>query len=291
VLNKYGPVQSAKLAVAAGVDVLIQPPDARVAIDAIVDGARERLYSEARVAESARRILILKYQLGLTRNRLVSLDTLRRIVGDTVNNAVARTIADRSITVVRDSLKLIPLRSAGSGQRSAQKGSQGASHDTQRDAQRVLSVTFALRTDLSAGTFFDTELRRTVPALRSAYVSADDPAVNYAYLDSLVDASDLTIISSYVGQRWNVTSAAAPKAFVDWINRATARRRNVIVVAFGNPYLLQQIPAAPEYVVAWGGAPASQQGAARVLTGAVKASGHLPITIPPVALRGAGLTY
>jgi beta-N-acetylhexosaminidase len=273
VLNKYGPVGSAKLAVAAGVDVLIQPPDAKVTIDAIVDGVKEKLYTEARITESARRILILKHQLGLTQQRTVNLDSLRRLVGDSANGVIARVIAERSITLVRDSLDLIPLQKTS-----------GA------NPQRVLSITFAGRSELSAGTAFDSELKRGVSTLRSAFVSADDPAVNYAYLDSLIDASDVTIISSYVGHRWNVSTAAAPKAFVDWVARASARKQRVIVVAFGNPYLLQQIPSVQHYIVAWGGAPVSQQAAARVLLGEIEPSGQLPITIPPVARRGAGLT-
>jgi beta-N-acetylhexosaminidase len=114
--------------------------------------------------------------------------------------------------------------------------------------------------------------------------------VNYPRLASMSDSADVTIVSSYVGQAWNVTSVSAPKQFADWIDRISANGHKVVVVAFGNPYLLSQIPGAPDYVVAWDGASASQQSAARVITGVAPASGHLPITIPPVAKRGDGLT-
>ncbi len=276
VLNKYGAAESSVLAVAAGVDVLIQPPDATVAIDAIVKGVHEKRYTEARITESARKILAMKHQLGLHKQRMVNIDSLRMVVGDSASIAVAKTIATRSITVVRDSLKLIPLATP---------------HNTNDKKPSVLSVTFAVRSDLSAGVAFDAELKLHGQTVRSAFIGADDPAVNYAYLDSLIDASDLTIISSYVGQRWNVTSASAPKAFVDWIARSATRKRKVIVVAFANPYLLQQIPSVPEYVIAWGGAPVSQQAAAAAILGLSPVTGQLPITIPMLAPVGTGLIF
>jgi len=270
VTDKYGVTESIKRAVAAGVDVLIQPVDAPTAIDAVVDGVKEGRYSEARISESARRILATKRQLKLDQGRLVDLDSLRAIVGDSAHVALAQTAADRSITVVRDSLRMLPLKLS--------------------PGQKVLSITIARRSDLGASTAFNATIGKSIPGLKQEFVNSDDPAVNYQRLMSMADSADVTIVSSYVGQSWNVTSVDAPQAFADWITGMVRNGRKVIVVAFGNPYLLSQIPSAPEYVVAWDGAPVSQQSAARVILGQTPASGHLPITIPPVAKRGDGLT-
>jgi beta-N-acetylhexosaminidase len=62
------------------------------------------------------------------------------------------------------------------------------------------------------------------------------------------------------------------------------------VVAFGNPYLLQQIPDVGTYVIAWGGFPVSQRAAARALLGIAPITGKLPIAIPPLVPLGAGKT-
>jgi beta-N-acetylhexosaminidase len=270
VTDKYGATEAVKRAVAAGVDVLIQPLDVPAAINAVVDGVSEGRYSETRVSESARRILAMKRRLNLDRNRFADLDSLRSTVGISAHVALAQAAADRSITVVRDSLRILPL-SLTSG-------------------TRVLSITIARRTDLGASEAFNATLARSAPSLRTEFVMQDDPAVNYPRLAAMADSADVTIVSSYVGQSWNVTSVNAPQAFADWIGRMVANGRKVIVVAFGNPYLLSQIPTVPEYVIAWDGAPVSQQSAARVIIGMTPASGRLPITIPPVAKRGDGLT-
>jgi beta-N-acetylhexosaminidase len=270
VTDKYGATEAVKRAVAAGVDVLIQPLDVPAAINAVVDGVSEGRYSETRVSESARRILAMKRRLNLDRNRFADLDSLRSTVGISAHVALAQAAADRSITVVRDSLRILPL--------------------SLTPGTRVLSITIARRTDLGASEAFNATLARSAPSLRTEFVMQDDPAVNYPRLAAMADSADVTIVSSYVGQSWNVTSVNAPQAFADWIGRMVANGRKVIVVAFGNPYLLSQIPTVPEYVVAWDGAPVSQQSAARVIVGMTPASGHLPITIPPVAKRGDGLT-
>ena len=94
------------------------------------------------------------------------------------------------------------------------------------------------------------------------------------------DSAEVTIVSSYVGQNWDAVSAAAPTAFMAFINHLVSRGHKLIVVSFGNPYLLQQIPAVPAYVVAWGGFQASQVAAARALFGQIPITGKLPISIP-----------
>ena len=272
VLNQYGAVEAVKRAVAAGVDILIQPLNVTQTIDAVVAGVTEGRYSEARVNESVRRILKAKQDLGLNRRKLVSLDSLRYIVGDSSHTSMARRIADRSITLVKDSANQVPLGGAGNN--------------------RFLSITVGRRTDLSAGVAFNGELRSVVKNLRAEFLAAEDPAADYARLERAADSADVTIISSYVGQNWDAVSANAPQAFASFVQRLVARGKRPIVVSFGNPYLLQQIPWVSTYVVAWGGFPPSQTAAARALVGSQPITGKLPISIPldgQTVMRGTGI--
>jgi hypothetical protein len=62
----------------------------------------------------------------------------------------------------------------------------------------------------------------------------------------------------------------------------------VVLVNFGNPYLLQQVPDMAAYVLAWGGFPISQRAAALALLGVNPITGRLPISIPPLLSFGAG---
>ncbi len=269
-LLQYGLTEAVKRAIVAGIDVILQPSDVSQALDAITAGVREGRFSESRVDESARRILLMKARLGLSERKTVDLANIPNVLGDSAKLGVARRIAERSITLVRDASTQIPLAA--------------------NSKTRVLSLTFARRTDLGAGITFNSELRQQFPGLRAEYLAAEDGGINYQRLLSAADSADVTIISSYIGQVWDATSIKAPGAFTAFAKALSERKRRPIVVAFGNPYLLRELPEVDAYVVAWGGIPASQLAAARGLLGNAPITGHLPISIPPLAVRGAGLS-
>jgi beta-N-acetylhexosaminidase len=271
VLDTYGAVEATKRAVAAGADILIQPVDVGQTITAIVDGVREGRYPATRIDAAVRRILAAKHRVGLDRARLVSLDSVRVIVGDSSHRVLASVVAERSITLVKDSLHQVPLPEAAR-------------------AKRVLSITVARRADLSAGIAFNTELRRVVKALKTEFLTADDPGANYARLLTVADSADVVVVTSYMAQNWDAQTGAAPTEFVTFMRALQASRASLILVALGNPYLLQEVPAVPAYLVGWGGFPVSQQAAARALIGQAAIGGRLPISIPALAPFGTGLT-
>jgi beta-N-acetylhexosaminidase len=268
VLDRYGSVEAAIRAVAAGADVLIQPLDVSETIDAVVDGVTSGRYTEGRLDASVRRIMRLKERLGLHRGATVSLDSARVRVGALPHHEAAQEVAARSITLVRDSASVVPLDSG----------------------LKVLAVTFARRTDFLAGRVFDAELRRAISGLRSEFVDADDPDARLESVIAAARAADVVVVSSYVSHAWNSTTVQTPRAFADLVERSGAGGADVIVLAMGNPYLLQQVPKVQGYLVAWGGLPVSQRAAARALAGRAAITGRLPIPIPPYAAFGAGLT-
>lgn len=273
VLKQFGADEAVKRAIAAGIDILIQPVDVHNTIDAVVAGVKEGRYTEARLDESVRRVLQLKRALGLQQKKIVSLDSVRIIVGDSSHLAVARQIAERSITLVKDSMGEIPVSVARN--------------------PRVLSMTIARRADLSAGTTFNGELRTAIPSLRTEFVASDGPAIDYDRLERLADSADVTIIGAYAAATVDATaSTKAPQAFASFLERLTANGKRPILVSFNDPYLLRQVPWVPAYVVAWGGFPPSQLAAARALLGKQSITGKLPISIPlanTTVMRGSGI--
>jgi len=276
--GNYGTIRNAlsigeacKLALAAGADILLMPSDVPGAIDAVVEGVNQGRFTQARVDSSVRRVLEIKRQLGLERQRVVNLDSVRAIVGDSAHLAVAALAAQRSVTLAKDSLSLVPLPRAGAQQ-----------------PGRLLSITIASRTDLPAGATFNAELRRSAN-VRTELVNPDDQSTNFERLFAAADSSDVTIVSSYLSTGTNVSNPNAPEPIAQFMRNLVERHPRTIVVAFGNPYLLQQVPAASTYVVGWGGFPVSQAAAARALLGLTPIGGRLPITIPPLLRFGTGL--
>lgn len=269
VVDRFGAAEAAKRAIAAGNDVLLMPSDVSATIDAVLAGLTEGRYDEGRIDRSVRRVLALKHQFDLSRTRLVDVEDIRRTVGTEANVGVANTIAERAFVLAKDSLALVPL-----------------ARENRR--ARVLSVTYARRADLGAGTTLNAELRGRVTSLRTAFVNADEVEPSYSALLDEARNADVVVVGSYVNITSETATANAPRAFVDFVQSLQARGARVILISFGTPYLLLQTPSVGTYAIAWGGTPSSQRAAARAILGARPISARLPIAIPPLLPIGAG---
>jgi beta-N-acetylhexosaminidase len=75
-----------------------------------------------------------------------------------------------------------------------------------------------------------------------------------------------------------------------WVRLMSVTGAPVMTVAFGSPYLLNQVPETPGYLVAWSDSDPSEQAVADALMGRIAVSGRLPVSLPPWAPRGAGLS-
>ncbi len=287
-------------AVIAGADVLLMPTDNVVAINAVVDGVAAGRFPQSRIDASVRRLLMAKHDMGLQRQRFVDVQAMRRVVGDSANMAAARLAAERAITIVKDSLNLLPL---GRMPRSS----------------RIVSLTIAPRVDLGAGSTFNAELARVFPSLRTltlspeavygaqatvagagagaavaggTYVASAQPALFPASVENALRASqgaDLVIVSSYFGASSSTASLAAPVGMSALIDSLQRRGTRVVLASFSNPYIAQELPRTPAYVIAWGGFSVSQRAAARGMLGLAPVTGLLPITIPGIAGYGTGV--
>jgi len=270
-INSIGLAEACTRAIEAGADILLMPTNVPAAIDAVVAGVQAGRFTTARIDSSVSRVLALKERVGLHRQRLVDLDSVPAVVGDSNSFNVARRAAERSITLAKDSLRLVPLARVA--------------------ASRILSITMASRSNLGADVTFLAELRRGLgPAarLRTEYVNPDDPGANYARLLAAADSSDLVVLCSYLAPSYSSASSTAAAPVIDFLRAMTRRSARTILVNFGNPYLYQQVPEISTYMVAWGGFPLSQRAAAQALLGINAISGRLPISIPPSLPFGAG---
>jgi len=70
------------------------------------------------------------------------------------------------------------------------------------------------------------------------------------------------------------------------LDRAAQR---TVVLAMGNPYLVQDFPTIENYVCAFSNATVSETAAVKAIFGEIPISGHLPVTIPGIASRGDGI--
>ncbi|MEP6833972.1 MAG: glycoside hydrolase family 3 N-terminal domain-containing protein [Gemmatimonas sp.] len=295
VLGSLTMAEVTQRAVVAGNDVLLMPSSVPGTIDAVVAGVQSGRFTEARVDSSVRKLLMAKHEFGLDRNRYVDVEGLRKTIGVEANLKPARAAAERSITLVYDSLTLVPLNSRPA-------------------TSKVVSISIASRNELSAGVAFNAEIKSVFAGMLSlsltpevvfdatagaaagnagGYRASPTPALLKGAVDNVLNLSsgaDVAIVSSYIGASSTTATMDATIGLADLITGLQKAGTKVVLVSFANPYLAMSLPRADAHVLAWSASAFSQRAAARAILGRASITGKLPITIPGVAPFGAGLT-
>ncbi|MEO6724321.1 MAG: glycoside hydrolase family 3 C-terminal domain-containing protein, partial [Blastocatellia bacterium] len=243
--------------------------------------------TEARVNASVERILRAKAALSLHQKKTVDLNDVDRVVNNPRFNEIAQQIADHSITLVRDQQKLLPLNFADRPQQIALSGQNNA---PERKG-RILNLTFTDEDDRTVTRTFVDELRQRVGLVEN-YVL--DPKAPEAEIDRVLSrvgtvGFDVVIYSLAVRARSGKGSVALPaagKRIADWL---IASRTPLVVISFGNPYLLMAIPDSPSYLLAYSPFPVSQRAAAKAVLGEIEINGKLPVSLPGLYPREHGI--
>ena len=268
VRTRYGDTEPLILALEAGADILLMPRDVPAAVAVIVQAVHDGRLREERIDRSVRRLLEAKARAGLHTRREVNVESVPHIVNVPEHAVVARDAAERSMVLVRDSRGNVPLS---------------------QSVRRVLAVTYAETADPIAGRAFDRELRLHGYTVTAARVDDRTTAVEYDGLRARADSADVIIVSAYVHPRDGRGEIGTGGGFTAFVNRlAAVASRPLIVVSFGSPYLLSAFPSVSSYLLAWGGAPLSQQAAVRALAGLAPITGTLPVSLPPHHRLGDG---
>ena len=267
--ERYGAAEVAVMALEAGSDVLLMPTDVTESIDAVMTAVDEGRLEPARIRTSARRVLETKARAGLHLGRMVDLDAVDEVVGAADHLAFADTVATRSITLLRDRDAVLPVDS--------------------RRTKSVFSLTYARADNLIAGTTFDPALASRVELANRARVGTETRKEVYDSLKVVAAEADLVIVSVYAPPRSGTGEVSVSEDMADFI-AVVGSERPMMVISFGNPYLLAALPDSPGYLIAWGAHEVSQSAAVRALFGEAAISGRLPVSIPPFHGIGDGLT-
>ncbi|HEX5705760.1 MAG TPA: glycoside hydrolase family 3 N-terminal domain-containing protein, partial [Pyrinomonadaceae bacterium] len=264
--------EAAVRALEAGADMLLKPADPEACIRGVRAAVKSGRLTEARIETSARRVLAAKYDLGLVRSRLVSLEEVDRLVSTRETAALADEIAERAVTLVRDDARLL---ASGGLRAGASIFNLGITNGEDRERIAVPFVSTLAR----AG--------RKVDSL--VLDARSTPEETAAALEKAKKA-DVVLVSMFGRVRSGAAnSVGLPEPGLRVLNELLARKTPVVGVSFGNPYLLQNFPTLQTYVVAYGDMPSLQRAAARALTGQTDVTGRLPISLPGLYARGTGI--
>ncbi|WP_405802378.1 glycoside hydrolase family 3 protein [Streptomyces halstedii] len=276
VRTKYGDERVPVLALQAGVDQLLNPPDLSVAWNAVLAAVKSGEISEARIEESILRILRLKSKLGLFRDPYVTRRGVDRTVGVKEHLATADRIAERTTTLLAHTGALLPL-SRRTHRNVLVVGADPASP----------SGTTGPPTTTLAGAFEELGFRAT--ALPTG------TAPSQATIEAAVTAAagkDAVVVGTY-----GVTATSSQRTLVATL---AATGVPVICLAIRNPYDIAHLTgtgyAASLATYSW--TDVELRAAVRVIAGRARPKGRLPVpvrradapeqTLYPV---GFGLSY
>jgi len=281
----------------AGNDMLIIPANLDASYRSVLQAVESGEISRQRLDQSVHKILELKASLGLNKARLVDPGKLSSEVAKPENLAAGQRVADEAITLVHDNGKVIPLQSVGT------YGTTGAALPYQAMTEvhnRLVAVIFSddLRTE--SGRMLEHQILARVPDARIIYVDARSAAGMRASVVEAIDAAEHVIAAVYVipvagralraagGGLTNTVAmdGATGSLLTAILDHAAAR---TVVLAMGNPYVVEDFRAIQNYVCAFSNETVSETAAVKAIFGEIPISGHLPVTIPGVASRGEGL--
>ncbi len=270
----------------AGNDLLLIPADLAASYDAMLKAARSGEISRQRLDRSVVKILKIKASLGLNASRTVDLNALSVSVGKPDHLAFGQQVADSAITLVRDNGKVLPLKSKGTIRALLPYMAKEETHNN------VVAILFSDDVRSDSGRAFGREFRSRIPDAHVLYV---DPRIAAGMSEEVlkaVDEAKTVIAAVYViptaGRVGNsVAMTDATGSLLQQVLDHAADR--TAVVAMGNPYLASDFPKIENYMCTFSNATVSEMGAVKALFGEIPIRGHLPVTIPNVAQRGAGI--
>jgi beta-N-acetylhexosaminidase len=274
VRQKYGDDRVPVLALKAGVDQLLNPPDLDLAWNAVLTAVRDGELTEARLDESLLRILRLKAKLGLLGRPYVTAAGVDRTVGTPAHLRTADRIADRTTTLLVNERRLLPL-SRRTHPRLLVVGADPAS-PSGTDGPPTTVLANAL-----------TELGFTATALSTG--TAPSPAA-IAKAVTAAGNADAVVVGTY-----NVSAGSSQRALV---NQLIATGKPVVAIAIRNPYDVAQLPDIGACLASYSWTDVELRAAARVIAGRVRPRGRLPVPVqraddPAQVLYpiGYGLSY
>ena len=280
----------------AGNDVLIMPADLDASYRSVLQAVQSGEISRQRLDQSVRKILELKASLGLNKARLADPGQLSSEVAKPENVAAGQRIADEAITLVRDNGKVIPLQSTSPGTAGAGLPYQSLTEANNRLVVVILSED--LRTD--SGRMLEHQILARASDARVIYADARSAAGMTSAVVEAVEAAEHVIAAVYVVPTAGRAMRAAGGGLTNSVamNDSTGSlltaildhaASRTIVLAMGNPYLVQDFPAIENYACAFSNASVSETAVVKAIFGEIPITGHLPVTIPGIASRGDGL--
>jgi beta-N-acetylhexosaminidase len=249
--NVFPPEEIPVMALEAGVDQLLMPPDLQLALDAVKGAVQSGRLTEQRIDQSVLRILKLKLKRGIIAKPFVDDKKVDKIVGTPAHLARIQQLTDRTTTVVRNDANLLPFADAPAKVLVTGVGDTVLTNRTPEWLRDSINERGSTATALPTG------LSPTQATIDRAVAAASE--------------NDVTVVLTN-----NLSGRAQQRALV---NALLATGKPVVAVASQIPYDVGFVDA-PTWVATYSWRAVSMESLAKVLFGEVSPQGKLPVDVP-----------
>lgn len=273
ITKHFSTEQVAIMCVNAGIDLILMPQGEELTISTIENAVNSGTITVERIDRSVTKILNAKKWLKLFDNKLVNVSKVSQVVNNSDALSLSQQIADESITLVKNEGKLLPFKKDAT------------------DKMMVVSMNNGndkANSDLFASEFYN-KSKEHFGKLRVYDVMGDFNYADTIVNDAVNNNYETIIIPVYAKVKIMTGTVGLPQSQLDLINTLVAKGKKVIVVSFGNPYLIQGFTGINSYVCAYGDSESSIRAGIKALLGEINFKGKLPVTITEEFKFGTGL--
>lgn len=256
---RYSQEEAAKLAVLAGNDILLYPESEEKTLSGLVNAVKRGEIKEERINISVKKILAAKKYLGLFENRYHN--SASEEIDERTTYRFAKEVAARSITLVRDTKKIVPLNLKKYGS--------------------IACITITNSKKMNSGDLrFGEMLKEKVKRVSLIEITGSSSKKDYRKALAAANRASIVLLPSFVSVRTSSNSinfSADEKAF---ISKVTRMKKPVVLMSFGSPYIISDFEKAGTYLCAYGNPAVSQEAMLDALLGNANIEGKLPVDIP-----------
>ena len=265
-VNKFYPNGAASVeSLVAGNDMLCLPNDIPQAIERIKLAIDSGRLSWAAIEAHCRKVLLAKYQYGLSKWQPVSIENLAADLNSNVP-FMRKLVAEEALTVLKKTDKhFFPLKA---GEKDVVYVSVGAGSDN--------AFARRMRADYNADViYFDFK---------------QDDSKNAATVASIKKQYKKVVIGIHSYSRTPANNFNISKAAVDLVTQLQ-KKTHAITFVFGNPYAIRNWCDAKNLVACYEDDSIVHNVAIDLLQGKIAAKGKLPVTVCPKFKYGTGISY
>lgn len=256
-------------AINAGCDFILQNFNVKKSIDAVENAVQRGIILEDRINDSALKMLKMKEKVGLHEQPYISMDETRKILGNHQFKRTADKMASRSITLVKNENSFLPL--------------------SVDENEEIIIIDIYDTPNNHDESIMTARIKQNGLKVRSFQVDESDSNSYYKSILETIPDNAKIIVNAFASPSARKNRIFLPEHQMEFIRTLNRMSKRILLISFGNPYLIQGFPESPAYVCAWKGSLIMQNAMVQTLLGRNGFSGILPITIPDIAQKGFGI--